>query len=150
MINCVHEGFYFQCLSAVQQIRISRTLSERKAAPWRYSILQKFGKSILTGGIRARSSNTEITECVDVNLGQFHIHIHENQTPDLHHYIWGGHQRWLSYSSIYLPKWLTTQHGRFHEMPGRSRAGLERILRKGQLEDTTSGNRSPCHVTQSE
>ena len=43
----MHAFCLFLLLSTVQQVRVSWALSVRKAAPWRYSFFQKFGKGTL-------------------------------------------------------------------------------------------------------
>ena len=43
----MHALYLFQVLSTVQQSRLNGTLSVRKVAPWRNSLLQKFGNDML-------------------------------------------------------------------------------------------------------
>ena len=42
-------------------------------------------------------------------LVQVHIHINEDKTSNLYHWVWSGPSQWLTFASTHLPKWPQTQ-----------------------------------------
>ena len=82
----MHSFHLFQVLSPVQKTSLLDTVCEENNTIMQFLPLEIRKQHTVLFGIHAKSTNTKISECLGVNLKT-----EENQTPSLHHGVWGGH-----------------------------------------------------------